>query len=82
LPTERLDKTKHDKIFVLNDTDITSETLSNIILDIKELETVLSGRTANQVRAFLSSILPEYKPDLASNEPVYLRVKTKTEAEA
>ena len=44
-------------------------------IDIKELETVLSGRTANQVRAILSSILPEYKPDLSSNEPVYLRVK-------
>ena len=62
-------------IFVLNDPDITNETLSKVILDIKELENGLSGRTANQVRSILSSILPEYKPDLESNEPVYLRVK-------
>jgi FlaA1/EpsC-like NDP-sugar epimerase len=82
LPTELLDKTKHDKIFVLNDPDITNETLSNVILNIKELENVLSGRTANQVRSILSSILPEYKPDLASNEPVYLRIKAEAEAEA
>ena len=75
LPTERLDNTKHDKIFVLNDPDITNETLSNVILGIKELENDLSGRTANQVRSILSSILPEYKPDLESNEPVYLRIK-------
>ena len=75
LPTEKLDKTKHEKIFVLNDPDISMETLSNIILGIKKLENGLSGRTANQVRTILSSILPEYKPDLASKEPVYLRLK-------
>ena len=80
LPTERLDKTKHEKIFVLNDPDITMETLSNVISDIKALEDGLSGRTANQVRLLLSSILPEYKPDLASSEPVYLRVKAEAEA--
>ena len=75
MPSEKLDKTKHDKIFVLNDSDITSEKLSNVITGIKELENDLSGKTANQVRSILSSILPEYKPDLASNEPIYLRVK-------
>ena len=75
LPSEQLDKTKHEKIFVLNDPDITNETLSNIIIGIKKLEDGLSGRTPNQVRSILSSILPEYKPDLESNEPVYLRVK-------
>ena len=82
LPTEQLDKTKHDKIFVLNDPDITNETLSNVVLGIKELENGSSRRSANQARSILSSILPEYKPDLASNEPVYLRIKTETEAEA
>ena len=75
MPSEQLDKTKHKKIFVLNDPNITSETLSNVILGIKDLEVGLSGRTANQVRSILSSILPEYQPDLTSNEPVYLRVK-------
>ena len=80
LPTEQLDKTKHDKIFVLNDPEIKMETLASIISGIKELENGLSGRTANQVRSILSSILPEYKPDLNSNEPVYLRVKAEAEA--
>ena len=80
LPSEQLDKTKHEKIFVLNDPDITSETLSNVIIGIKKLENGLSGRTANQVRSILSSILPEYKPDLKSNEPVYLSVKAEVEA--
>ena len=80
LPTEQLNKTKHDKIFVLNDPDITNETLSSVILGIKELEQGLSAKTANQVRSILSNILPEYKPDLSSNEPVYLSVKTEAEA--
>ena len=48
------------------------KTLSNLILGIKELEEGLSGKSANQVRSLLSSILPEYKPDLSSKEPVYL----------
>ena len=80
LPSEQLDKTKHEKIFVLNDPNITNETLSNLILDIKDLEIGLSGRTANQVRSILSNILPEYQPDLASNEPIYLRVRKEAEA--
>ena len=80
LPTERLDRTKHKKIFVLNDPDITNETLSNVVLGIKDLKIGLSGRTANQVRTILSNILPEYQTDLDSKEPVYLRVKTEAEA--
>ena len=59
----------------VTDPDITNETLSSVVLGIKELENGLSGRSANQVRAVLSTILPEYKPDLASKEPVYLMVK-------
>ena len=80
LPSEKLDNTKHDKIFVLKDNDITNETLSKVILGINELKDSLSGATANQVRSSLSSILKEYKPDLATNEPVYLRVNTEAEA--
>ncbi len=80
LPTEKLDKTKHEKILVLNDSEITDEILTSIIHDVKDLEDGLSGRTANQVRSLLSSILPEYVPDLTSNEPVYIRVKAEAEA--
>jgi len=75
LPTEQLDKTKHDKIFVLNDPAISNKTLSDIATGISDLKNGLSQRTANQVRAILSSILPEYKPDLNSKEPIYLRLK-------
>ena len=35
-----------------------------------------SKRKTNQVRKILSSILPEYEPDLSSSEPVYLKIKT------
>ena len=75
LHNEKLDKTKHDKIFVLNNLDINEEKISKVILGIEKLKIGLSGKTANQVRAILSSILPEYKPDLATKEPVYLKLK-------
>ena len=82
LPTEKLDKTKHEKIFVLNNHEINDEKLSDIILGIDKLKNELSGRSANQVRSLLSSILPEYKPNLASKEPVYLRVRSELDVEA
>ncbi len=75
LPTEQLDKTKHEKIFVLSDNEISDKDLSNIIVSIKNLEDSLSGHSANQVRSMLSSILPEYEPNLKSKEPVFLRLK-------
>ena len=80
LPTEHLDKTKHDKIFVLNDPEITNKETSKIIAGIKDLEKGLSGRSANQIRLILSNILPEYKPEPVSNEPLYIKVKTTAEA--
>lgn len=82
LPTEKLDKTKHDKIFVLNNQDLNHEKLSKIILGVEKLKNELSGTSANQVRSLLSSILPEYQPNLDSKEPVYLRVKSDLEAKA
>jgi FlaA1/EpsC-like NDP-sugar epimerase len=80
LPTEQLDKTKHDKIFVLNDSEITNETISKVIIGIKGLEKSLSGRSANQIRSILSNILPEYNPELSSKEPIYIKVKNTAEA--
>ena len=75
LPSEKLDKTKHDKIFVLNNIDINEEEISAVILGIEKLKSGLSEKTANQVRSILSSILPEYKPNSTSKEPVYLKLK-------
>ena len=57
LNSEKLDKTKHDKIFVLNNIDINEEKISEIILGIEKLKDNLSEKTANQVRSILSSIL-------------------------
>ena len=75
LPSEELDKTKHDKILVLNNLNINEEEVSEVILGLEKLKSGLSGKTANQVRSMLSSILPEYKPDVSTNEPVYLKLK-------
>ncbi len=80
LPTENLDKTKHDKIFVLNDPAITNETISRIVLGVKDLEKNLPRSSVNDIRSMLSSILPEYKPEQAANEPLYIKVKDTAEA--
>lgn len=80
LPTENLDKTKHDKIFVLNDPAITNETISKIVLGVKDLEKNFPRASVNKIRSILSSILPEYKPGQAANEPLYIKVKDKAEA--
>ena len=58
----------------------TEQIKSNVISNIEKLRDELTGRTANQVRSILSSILPEYEPKLSSNEPLYLRVKAEAEA--
>jgi FlaA1/EpsC-like NDP-sugar epimerase len=75
LPNEELDKTKHDKIFVLNSLDINEKEISEVMLGIEKLKSGLSGKTANQVRSMLSSILPEYKPDTSLKDPIYLKLK-------
>ena len=80
LNSEKLDKTKHNKIFVLNNLDINEEKISEIILGIEKLKDNLSEKTANQVRSILSSILAEYKPDLDKKEPFYINLKSKAEA--
>jgi FlaA1/EpsC-like NDP-sugar epimerase len=76
LPSEILDKTKFDKIFVLNNPLVNKKILS----DIKKLENYLLGKSANQVRLILSSILPEYEPSLESENSSYLKVKADAEA--
>ena len=76
LPTENFDRTKHEKIFVLKDNDITSEYLSNKIEGIeKNLSDNISSKSPEEVRKILSNILPEYKPKVESKETVYLKIK-------
>tara|TARA_B100000003_G_C10926356_1_gene369307 strand:+ start:466 stop:2391 length:1926 start_codon:yes stop_codon:yes gene_type:complete len=71
LPNEQLDKTKHEKIFVLKDSNLENESFSKIILGIESLKEDISGKSANQVRIILSSILSEYKPDLKENDSYF-----------
>ena len=75
LDSEKLDITRHDKIFVLIDDSITPELLTLIKAGIFKLESDLSLNSANQIRKKLASIVPEYDPDLDTNEPIYLNIK-------
>ena len=77
LPSEKLDDTKHKKIFVLNDKEITKEILSKLLKDIQTLKSNLSERSENEVKISLSSILPEYETKLPNKEQF-----NKLEAEA
>ena len=72
LPTENLDSTKYEKIFVLNDKEMTNEKLTKIILEVENLKTKLNDHSANKMRSILSMILPEYDPEVTLNEPIYI----------
>ena len=75
LDSEKLDITRHDKIFVLIDDSITPELLALIKTGIFNLGSDLSLKSANQIRKKLASIVPEYDPDLDTSEPIYLKIK-------
>ena len=75
LPSEHLDETKHEKIFVLNNKNLIQSNLSEIISSINNLKNVINGKTAFEVRKILSSILPDYEPDLKSNKSYYLNIE-------
>ena len=65
LPYENLDKTKHEKIFVLKNKAKNKVEFDNIIKRIRSLENNLVGKSAKEVRNIISSILPEYSPDIS-----------------
>ena len=75
LPTENLDKTKHDKIFVLNDNQLIRGSITDIIKQITDLKSNLLNKTPNEVKSQLSKILPEYKPDSEVKDSVFVRMK-------
>ena len=60
LPTENIDKTKHDKIFVLN--DIKNNIYKDILTNIDSFKNILLSNDIGNVKMALSKILPEYKP--------------------
>ncbi len=68
LPSEVLDRTKHEKILVLNEHNMTHNELSRIVHLVKHLDKELNGKNANEVRKILSNILPDYEPDLDTSK--------------
>ncbi len=78
LPTENLDKTKHSKIFVLNNNN-TNNIFEKISLQLSELKEEINQIDSIKIKSVLSSILKEYKPEAEYNEEFYL-AKEKAEA--
>ncbi len=72
LPTEKLDGTRHDRIFVLNNIESNQEQLSKIVKDIEKLKVLTANSKPNQIRLLLSSVLPEYEPE---DDPIFLNFK-------
>ncbi len=61
LPSENLDRTKHDKIFVLNSESLDGESI--LIIDkIQKLKSKLNSYNPNEIKSILSSILNDYSP--------------------
>ena len=66
LPNEKLDKTRHDKIFVLNNEDLSAD-IEHTVLKISELQEKTLSYNPNEIKSILSSILIEYKPKSTLN---------------
>jgi FlaA1/EpsC-like NDP-sugar epimerase len=65
LPNEKLDKTKHEKIFVLNNKAKDNE--KTIILnEVKKMREKLNNFNSNELKTILSSILSDYIPKVES----------------
>ena len=78
LPSEHLDNTKHQKIFVLNDSEITDEFLSQVSSEIENMRGGIINKSANELRKLLSQVLREYRPAHASSEANLFEDGTKT----
>jgi FlaA1/EpsC-like NDP-sugar epimerase len=61
-PTEKLDKTKHDKIFVLNDKNFNFENFDGNINKIKSFIDRRDKISPSKVKSLLAEFLKEYKP--------------------
>jgi len=77
--TENLNKTKHKKIFVLNDRVSNNNIYENIISGLIRLEEDLKRNSPTEIRNILSSILEEYKPEIAINQEDFI-LKSKAKA--
>ena len=61
MPSEKLDNTTHDKIFVLNN-DSTKDEIDVIVNKIDKYKDKLSSNNATEIKSLLSSILLDYNP--------------------
>tara|TARA_Y100001958_G_scaffold160115_1_gene166505 strand:- start:2197 stop:3891 length:1695 start_codon:yes stop_codon:yes gene_type:complete len=63
LPSEYLDKTKHNKIFVLNNS-LSRQKLTELMSGVESLKNKIINKSPSQIKTYLSDILPEFKPVL------------------
>ena len=61
LPSEHLDRTKHDKIFVLNDKKINDD-YKIILKQIEGLRSKLNNFNSDELKSCLSLIIADYNP--------------------
>lgn len=66
LPNEKLDKTRHDKIFVLNNEHLSAD-IERIVLKISDLQKKSLSYNPKEIKSVLSSILIEYNPKSTLN---------------
>ena len=67
LPSEKLDSTKHDKIFVLNDKNVSNNDDDSFSTKIKELKSKLDNFNSYEVKLVLSNIITDYRPMIAKD---------------
>ena len=68
LESEMLDNTKHDKIFVLNESKDSTKDIFNFNGILNELGKSISDNNPDQIRLVLEGVLPEYEPKNQSKE--------------
>lgn len=73
LPTESLDKTRHEKIFVLNESNLNNDNEA-ILKQIGNLKNQLNNFNPNEIKSVLSSILNDYNP-IDKQKENYVNVK-------
>ena len=66
LPNEKLDKTRHDKIFVLNNEHLSAD-IERIVLKVSDLQKKSLSYNPKEIKSVLSSILIEYNPKSTLN---------------
>jgi len=79
LQSEDIDKTSHEKIMIVNPTIPTEEAK---FIHQRIINGELNGHEfdKSKIQTLISSLVPEYKPDMSDGEPVVLRIKPNIQA--